>query len=189
MKAPKQKWPRADAVRVARELVDAIQPHCERLVVAGSLRRRKKTVGDVEILYISSVEVRPARGDLFRTEHVNVAEEAIQRLEHSGVIARRLNKRGNQTYGCKNKLMTHVSSGIPVDLFAATDDVWWNYLVCRTGGAQNNINIAQAAKAIGWTWNPYGVGFSRPGDVRQVNSERDVYEFVGLEYLEPWERQ
>ena len=185
----KHRWPRADAVAVARELVDAIQPHCERLVVAGSLRRRKRTIGDVEIIYMTRIDVRPAGDDLFRTEQVRIAEEAIQRLEEAQVLVRRLNTRGNETYGPKNKLMVHVASGMPVDLFAATDDVWHNYLVCRTGGVQNNIRIAQAAQAMGWKWNPYGVGFSRPGDVHQVNSEREVFDFVGLDYVEPWERE
>lgn len=82
-----------------------------------------------------------------------------------------------------------------MDFFTATRDNWFNYLVCRTGGAENNVKICNAAIAKGWKWNPYGTGFSRENnrviagiDTHQSESERDVFEFVGLKYLEPWER-
>ena len=51
-KPGKVTFPRAVAIQVARELCEALKPHCERLIVAGSLRRGKQEVGDVEILYI-----------------------------------------------------------------------------------------------------------------------------------------
>ena len=37
--------------------------------------------------------------------------------------------------------------------------------------------------------NPYGAGFTDGhGNLVPVTSERDVFELVGLKYLEPWER-
>ena len=85
--------------------------------------------------------------------------------------------------------MRHVPSGIPVDLFATTEACWFNYLVCRTGGADNNLAICFAAQRAGWKWTPYGPGFTRgSGEVHLVRSEREVFEFVGLPYLEPEQR-
>jgi DNA polymerase/3'-5' exonuclease PolX len=82
--------------------------------------------------------------------------------------------------------MRHVASGIPADLFAATRENWWNYLVCRTGPADSNMRICMGAQARGWKWNPYGAGFSDPeGNVRVMDSERAVFDFVGLPYREP----
>jgi hypothetical protein len=43
-----------------------------------------------------------------------------------GILERRLNALGHETYGPKYKLMRH-ASGIPVDLFAATEESWFNY--------------------------------------------------------------
>jgi DNA polymerase/3'-5' exonuclease PolX len=91
---------------------------------------------------------------------------------------------------------------MPLDLFTCTRENFFNYLVCRTGGAESNIKICEAARARGWKWNPYGNGFSRPAsthfasngetiqtpDVHTVTSECEVFEFVGLPYLEPWKR-
>jgi len=91
-----------------------------------------------------------------------------------------------------------VPSGIPVDLFATTEECWYNYLVCRTGGKETNLAICRAANAKGWSWTPYGPGFTcHPGEVSPeeyteqhlVHSEREVFEFVGLPYLEPRDRR
>lgn len=68
------KFPRTQALAVAEELVAALRPACERLEIAGSLRRGKAEVGDVEILFVPRVEERPDPEDLLRrTVEVNVA--------------------------------------------------------------------------------------------------------------------
>src|SRR5436190_23971821 len=62
---PKQKFPRAAAVNVAREIVNRIRPFTERLLICGSLRRRKMEVGDVEVVYIPLFAPRTDPSDLF----------------------------------------------------------------------------------------------------------------------------
>ena len=182
----KVKYPRAAALAVAKELCD-LQRICDRLICAGSLRRRKLTVGDVEILYIPKFATEP--DGLFDQKKVNLVDVALEEMIKSGIIAQRRNVNGSAMWGEKNKLAVHVATGIPVDFFATTEASWYNYLVCRTGSADNNLLIASAAQAKGWKWNPYGVGFtSDSGQVVEVKSERDVFEFVGLPYREPWER-
>lgn len=183
----KTKYPRAEALKVAKELCDALKMFTVRLIVAGSLRRRKLEVGDVEILYIPRFELRTL--DFFAQANVNLADEVLSCLLQKEVIRQRTNVKGSVMWGEKNKLAAHVASGIPVDFFAATQENWFNYLVCRTGGADNNLAIASAAQAKGWKWNPYGVGFTdERGQIVPVFSERDVFELVGLPYREPWER-
>ena len=190
----RRKWDWGEASRVAYRLCAELDPHCDRSIVAGSIRRGKPRVGDIEILYIPKCEWRPMQVDLFTEQRINLADEAISVLERDGILERRRNAKGSEVFGPKNKLMRHVETGIPVDLFAATDENWFNYLVCRTGPAESNIRIASEARRRGWKWNPYGRGFSRGGPLAGpsgefvVQSERDVFEFVGLPYLEPSER-
>ena len=186
----KPRFPRAIGLAVARALVQALQPVCERLVVAGSLRRGRPDIGDVEILYIGRSEDRPVPGDMFASRLADLAEIRIAELENSGVLSRRPNVNGGTAYGPKNKLMLHLPTGVPVDLFSATPANWFNYLVCRTGPAESNLAIATAAQARGWRWNPYGPGFSNlaTGDRHPVSSEAEVFEFVGLPHLEPKSR-
>lgn len=183
----KVKFPYADALAVARELCTALKPVTSRLIVAGSMRRRKEKVGDVEILFVPRFQAVPF--DLFGTVvQMSMADDALAGLLENGTLAKRLNVNGSEMWGEKNKLARHVASGIPVDLFSATEANWFNYLVCRTGPGPSNIAIASAAQRMGWQWNPYGVGFSRDRAVHAVGSEREVFEFVGLPYREPWDR-
>jgi DNA polymerase/3'-5' exonuclease PolX len=196
--AEKPKFARADALEVARKFVRFLKPHCDRLIVAGSLRRRRNLeVSDVEILFIPKFSSLPDPNDLFGEKiRTNAAERAIAALLEAGVLMKRPKCDGTLTWGEKNKLGVHVESGIPVDLFSATCENWFNYVVCRTGPAESNVRICNAAIARGWQWNPYGSGFTRkpsgagPGyhDVAPMCSERQVFTFVGLPYLEPWER-
>jgi DNA polymerase (family 10) len=183
----KTKFPRAAALAVARDLQQWLSPFCERLIFAGSLRRRKASVGDVELLYIPLFGT--VRDGLFDTKQVSAVDVRLEALLAEGFLDKRLNVDGHTTWGEKNKLAVHAFSNIPVDLFAATPANWFNYLVCRTGSAENNTRIAAAAQNKGWKWNPYGMGFT---DAHQriipVTCERDVFELAGLPYLEPWER-
>ena len=183
----KKRWPRADALAVAKELCVALKPACAQMIVAGSLRRRKPDVGDVEILFVPRMEVRPV--DMFESKPFSLADEVIEWLLATGRLAKRPSTLGVFAWGAKNKLALHVS-GMPVDLFTATPENWWNYVVCRTGPAESNTRIATLAQQRGYKWNPYGQGFTRlsDGEIIPMGSEAEVFAFVGLEYREPVDR-
>lgn len=168
---------------------DWLAPCCERIEIAGSIRRRKPSVGDIEILYIPKFGERAVTPELFPRRH-NLVDLELDNWFHAGLIAKRANVKGQFAWGEKNKLGVHVAIGIPVDFFAATEANWFNYLVCRTGGAKNNMQIATAAQQLGGKWNPYGEGFTDEAFRRfVVRCERDVYDHVSLPYREPWERK
>lgn len=189
----KRKFEFAQAQAVATLLVEELRPVCERIEVAGSLRRCAPKVGDIEIVYIPKFRQGLVDGELFVGE-IDLAMAQIYWLEQVGVLQRRPNINGVETFGEQNKLMRHVSSGIPVDLFATDARSWSNYLVCRTGPAAFNIRVASRARELGWQWHPYDAGFSRirPGsNVREwrfIGSEEDLFEFCGWSYIQPWER-
>lgn len=194
MSGEKIKFPCRAALDVCRELLSVITPACERVIVAGSLRRRRAEVGDVEIVYVPKISTGRDESQLFSEPmKVNAVDAVLARLLAAGTIERRLNTKSAATWGEKNKLARHVVSGIPVDLFSATLENWWNYVTCRTGGAESNVAICNAAIRKGWKWNPYGDGFSRLSGLgierHAIETERQVFEFVGLPYLEPWERK
>lgn len=180
------------ALAVARELCEELILVTKSIIIAGSLRREKESVGDIEIVYIPRLSTQPLpQGDLFSDNKLAIDEASLSldSLIASGVLAKRPNAKGYKIWGRKNKLATHVATGIPVDLFSADEGNWYNYLVCRTGPAALNMRIAEAAKRKGWTWNPYGPGFSTAdGRTHKVTSEEDVFTFVGLPYQRPEDR-
>lgn len=132
----KVKFPRADALKVARFLCVTMADHCVRLLCAGSLRRRKEMVGDIELVFIPEMTTQAV--DFFAAETVSKVDLVLNDLIARGVIEKRRNVNGSEMWGEKNKLARHVASGIPVDFFATNEAAWFNYLVCRTGGAQSN---------------------------------------------------
>lgn len=74
---------------VAAELGAALDPACARWTVAGSLRRQKPTIGDLEILYIPKLEWCRDPQDFFASGQVNRAEQCIAALERRGTLERR----------------------------------------------------------------------------------------------------
>lgn len=194
MIATAPRFPQREALAVAYDFVDVLKDFCERISLAGSLRRRKPFVKDVEIVFVSKSTPDPQPpDDMFKPRPpLSLAEIAIGNLLDAGLLRKRPNINGVESWGAKNKLGIHAPTGMPVDLFTAPPENFFNYLVCRTGGEESNIRVASAAIARGWKWNPYGSGFSRPKGLtlehHVVTSEREVFEFVGLPYLEPWKR-
>lgn len=186
----KQKHHRESAMKVADELLAILSPLCEpeRCVVAGSLRRGKAEVSDVEILFVSKVgAVRPP-GSLFDETGILV-DEALEKM--LGVtLEKRASEAGTFAWGSKNKLARHIASGIAVDLFSTSEACWFNSLVMRTGGAETNKRLASEAQRRGRQWNVYGPGVKilATGEVIQATSERHVFELIGVPYLEPHER-
>jgi DNA polymerase/3'-5' exonuclease PolX len=182
------KFAYADALPIAQKFVAFLGKHCTRCVIAGSLRRKRQLVSDIEILFVSKITRVPDPQDLFRerTIPVSAASLAIDALLNSGQIVKRLNRNGHTTWGPYNKLAIH--AGIPVDLFETSEDCFFNALVVRTGPAESNVLIASAAKRLGWNWHAYGSGFTRGRETKIVKSERDAFDHVQLPYLEPWNR-
>lgn len=189
-------FPLQDAVPIAEKFVKFLTPHTlpNRILVVGSIRRRKPFVKDIEILFVSKPASRKDPGDLFeRQTECAAVDLALEKLLEMGVIERRLSKIGRPAWGPENKLAVHVKSGMPVDFFYTTESNWFNAIVVRTGPLQSNKAIAAAAIAKGWKWHAYGNGFTRNDgktsiDRSIVNEERDAFDFVGLPFKSPEKR-
>lgn len=208
----KTKFPREEALAVVRELLPLLRPCCAPLVptnpdsgtwfrIAGSLRRDKPEVGDIEIVYV------PAFGEVkdgLFTKTGNLFDARLEELVLSRVLAMRPNKNGHFTWGQSNKLALHVASGIPIDFFATTIPCFYNYLVCRTGGKDSNLQIATSAQQRGLKWHPTHSGFEVTNAAQAnhalgrndltigrhvvVQREEDVFQIAGLPWLEPKDR-
>lgn len=164
---------------IAGELKELLAPACEKIEIAGSIRRRKPEVGDIELLCIPRFE-----------EGIDLLERTLGYFMLRQVFDYRRDKRGRITYGPQNKLLVHKPSGIGVDIFSTTEGCWAVAMVVRTGGKATNIEISTRAKERGLRFHAYGRGFTRADSSELVcRSEQDVFRAVGLRYLEPWERR
>ncbi len=131
---------------VAERLVEQLRPYCERIKIAGSIRRRKWDVGDIELLCIPKYRTETRPVDMFKTEDVDVDEldeylawqsdDSGRHAVVKAVFTRRLKSNGAIAgFGLKNKLLLHLESGIPVDVFITTRENWGMALMVRTGPA------------------------------------------------------
>lgn len=187
----KTKFDRAVAEQVQVDLLEwGWELGCEIWTPAGSYRRGKEEIGDLELVYVPRFMPGFDR-DLFGSNlDVNLADLVLKKMMAAGRLVPRKTIRGNETMGGKNKLMRHTVTQLPVDFFATTKRNYWNYLVCRTGGEANNIAICQAAKKRGMKWRPYEDGFDLADGTRlHCENEEAVFAAVGLPWKVPRERE
>jgi len=199
----KPRFPAAVGMQVARDLIPLVAPLCQldRLKVCGSLRRRKKDIGDLEIVFVPQWEVtRAEERDILGTilqpaVYAPRTAALLDELVRRGVLTKREKRNGTLTgWGLWNRFAVHVASGLPVDFFGCAAWAWWNIVVSRTGASRSNLQICNGAMARGWHWEPgpEDPGFQKReglGVLRHaVHSEREVFEFAGVPYREPWER-
>ena len=183
----KTRWPHAEALAVAEQLQAILSPACRRIAIAGSLRRRKPDVGDVELLFVPILTERP--DGLFDRRIVDVCSEVVEKMLADGVLAKRPNVNGHFTWGERNKLAIHVPSGIPVDLFGTSEANWFVSLVIRTGSKDTNLRLTNGAIRRGATLNAYGSGVTwSDGTQTPATSEEHVFEMCGVPYLPPHKR-
>jgi DNA polymerase (family X) len=134
-------------------------PHIGHVVVAGSYRRRKDTVGDLDIL------VTCAKGPAV-VAHLIAYDEVAEVLAKGSTRATVI-----------------LRSGVQVDLRVVPEKSYGAALHYFTGSKSHNIAIRKLGQARGLKINEYGIfrGSKRIGG----RTEEEVFGAVGLPYIEP----
>ncbi len=151
----------------ARPLAEAIVAELKKLKVigrieiAGSLRRWKETVKDIDILATSEEPMKVMNAFVGLDD---VQEVLLKGPTRSSVLLR---------------------EGIQVDLRVVEEDSFGAALQYFTGSKDHNIKIRERAMKLGLKINEYGV--FRESDNRKIagKTEVDVYRAIGLPFIEP----
>lgn len=182
-----ERFPLEQAARIAAGLLKTLSPACTRIEVAGSIRRRKPDVKDVEL-----VAIPRASRDLFGERIVDGPTELdmmVQALVLDGRLAPRLNSAGVQCMGSKMKRLVSVRSGIAVDLFAVLPPAQWGAIFAiRTGPAEYSERLVTLCQRRG-LYCREGRLVDAAGREHATPEERDFVEMCGERYVEPWERR
>jgi len=154
------------------DLVEQLRgvPGVTRIVQAGSLRRRRESIGDLDLL-------------------VETADPTtvIERFTHLGVIDKVLGA------GTAKAAIT-ILRGPQVDLMVMPPGEAGTYLIHFTGSADHNIRLRGIARDRGWSLSEKGYlridedGKPLEGDaaeLRTFEDEAGAYGFLGLPYIEP----
>jgi len=151
------------ALRIAETLIDGLRdmPEVADISYAGSLRRMRETIGDVDLL-VASTDAAPVM-DRF-TSHPDVERILAHGDTKSAIIAR---------------------GGLQVDLRVVEPDAWGAALIYFTGSKAHNIKIRERAVKAGLKLNEYGL-FRLEDDKRiAARTEAEVYEALGLADIPP----
>ena len=138
----------------------------EKIMVAGSVRRKKDTIGDVDILIISN---KPAPiMDYF------ISMQGVEQVLAHG--------------NTKSAIKLH--NGLEIDLRVVPEESYGAALNYFTGSKDHNIELRKVAIKMGYKLNEYGLFISKEGKATSDKliagkTEEEIYKKLGLSYIEP----
>jgi DNA polymerase (family 10) len=162
-KAGQARTPLAAARAVARQVVDVLQAHggVDRIEIAGSLRRMRDTVKDVDILVTSR--------DPVRVIGTFVAMPSVAAVLGSGDTRASVRHR----------------DGLSIDLRVVPPDAFGAALQYFTGSKDHNVRVREIAQRRGLKISEYGVFEEASGRSIAGATEEEVYGAIGLPWIPP----
>lgn len=160
-----------EATQIAVELVNKLRPLCDRVEVAGSIRRGRANVRDIDIVAIPNEEKITAAG-YFGRQHLVGALAQPGNIKNGIAIA---------SFNFK---------GINVDIYWADHSTWGTLLLIRTGSKQHNIKLCTLAKSRGWQLHAGGQGLFDSYNRRLAGqTEEGIFTALGLPFIPPGGRE
>lgn len=141
-----------------RRMIEAF-PEVKKIEIAGSIRRKKETIGDIDILVVSS---KPAR----------VTERFLQLpwIDH--------------VYGTgPAKTNVRLKNGLDADLRVVPEESFGAALNYFTGSKEHNVALREIAIKKGLKLNEYGLYQGKK--MIAGKREEEIYKTLGLRYIEP----
>ncbi len=147
----------------------ATLPEIVRMQVAGSLRRRRETIGDIDMV----VSVADSADDEVRRKIMDVftSQPSVQAITGKG----------------ETKSSVVLSSGIAMDLRVVNDSQFPYTLHHFTGSKEHHIPLRRRALSMNMTINDYGLFRGKEPHLELVpcKDEADIYAALGMAYIEP----
>jgi len=176
---------------LARSLVDQLAPDCERVEIAGSIRRGKPNPRDIEIVAISKMDTI-FDNDIFGniTNEIQVARlnDAVVTLCTVGDWEFDPTLKRN---GSKYKRLRHVDTKVCCDLFITSAECFGAIFTIRTGPGDFSKELVTRARRMGMVEEHgqlYRIHRDNSRDLIPTPEEADFFKALGLPWIEPRER-
>ncbi|GGW55805.1 DNA polymerase/3'-5' exonuclease PolX [Streptomyces griseoloalbus] len=155
------------AMELAEDLVGRLSevPGCRRCAYAGSLRRVRETIGDIDVLVAARRSAPLMRAF---TELPYVTEVVAQGTAKTSIRTDR---------------------GLAVDLRVVSPDAWGAALQYFTGSKAHNIRTRELAVRQGFKLSEYGLFDAESGEKIVSETEEEVYARLGLPWIPPTLRE
>jgi DNA polymerase (family X) len=154
----------AEIAAAVIETVGAV-PGCQRIAPAGSLRRAKESIGDVDVL-AAAEHSAPLMAAL-------TAMPAATEIIAAGPA----------------KTSVRMAADLQVDLRVVQLDVWGAALQYFTGSQEHNVRIRELAVRRKLKLSEYGLFDTETGDLIVSRTEAEVYERLGMQWIPPMLRE
>ncbi|MDQ3285987.1 MAG: DNA polymerase/3'-5' exonuclease PolX [Actinomycetota bacterium] len=151
-----------EATALAEHILRFVRSHpaCERAEIAGSLRRQKETIGDLDL--VAASRERKALADAFAE-----APFVDEVLAHG-----------------PTKVFIECG-GVEVDLRIVAPEAFGSLLHHFTGGQAHNIVLRERAVKMGINISEYGLAKAGTGEYEPIATEEEIYSRLGLTYIPP----
>jgi len=157
------------ASEAARRIVESLKrlPGVTACEITGSLRRKKETIGDIDILVSASEKQRKPIMQAF-SSHEEVVRVIAQGETKSSVTLR-------IGINCDVRIVSKAEFPFALNYF--------------TGSKEHNVEMRSRALAKGWSLNEYGFSPAKGGKgkrrIPECTTENDLYRALGLEFVPP----
>ena len=132
-----------------------------KIEITGSLRRKKKTIGDIDILITSK---NPKK----------VMDFFAQMKDVKDILAKG-----------PTKSSVRLKKGIQVDLRVIQEKSYGAALLYFTGSKQHNINLRKIAIKKGMKLSEYGIFAKKTNKMISGKTEKECYKKIGLQQIKP----
>jgi DNA polymerase/3'-5' exonuclease PolX len=159
-----------EAQILAEQVRQQLAPHCTKIAIAGSIRREKPEVKDIEIVAIP----KPWETGLFAAGIITVVsqwEKVLGDMEHKTDV---------------KYTQRILPGGMKLDLFFATEDNWGNILMIRTGDAEFSKHMMIRMHNYRMTHKD-GYAYMN-GNLLRITDEEQLFNHVRLPYIPPKDR-
>jgi DNA polymerase (family 10) len=158
-----------EADRTAAKLMEHIgrMPGVETMTPAGSLRRGRETVGDLDLLITGHCCAQPAERDA-------LIERILQFPGIADVLARG-----------ENKVSVKLRNGLQIDVRILPPESYGAALQYFTGSKAHNVALRQRALRQGFTLNEYGLFQLEGNQLAAIATEEEIYGKLGLDWIPP----
>lgn len=167
---------REKALKLAQEVIARFRPACQRIEIAGSLRREKPDVGDIEIVCIPNWNV-----DLYGEKWPDV--ERITNILFAS---------GFQVFKSGDHYKQFTIGPCMVDLFITTPECWGVIFAIRTGPADFSRRLVTPKFHGGFMPGNMRIQNGRvlrSGELLDTPEEEDLFRVYEMEYIQPKDRQ
>jgi DNA polymerase (family X) len=162
-RGPAERLLLSEVLPVAEQLAEDLRAHpaSEAVELAGSARRRTETCHDIDLIATASEPAALARA----------------LVDHPLAATKGSSGEGGA------RITTH--NGVAVDLRIVAPDAYGNLLQHFTGSAEHNVELRERAVGMELSVSEHGITDTATGEVSRYATEAEVYERLGLAYIEP----